>query len=74
MERVKVMRVPIYIDCFFEANLIRIIKDEFDTNVVNIKLRLEKSKDPFRCPDSVWITITKNVLAGRDFDPLKNSN
>lgn len=72
MINVKVLHV--YRDCFFEANLIRIIKDEFDTNVVNIKWHLEKSKDPFRCPDSVWITITKNVLAGRDFDPLKNSN
>lgn len=62
MERVKVMRVPIYIDRFFEANLIRIIKDEiYKTNLVDIKLCLEKSEDLFRCPDRVWITITEKV-------------
>lgn len=57
MRRVKVLRI--YRDYFFETNLIRIIEDEFDTNVVNIKLCLEKSKDPFRCPDSIWITVEK---------------
>lgn len=57
MRRVKVLRI--YRDCFFETNLIRIIEDEFDANVVNIKLRLEKSKDPFRCPDRVWVTVVK---------------
>lgn len=58
----KVMRVPIYIDRFFEANLIGVIKKEiYKTNLVNIKLCLEKSKDPFRCPDRVWITITEKI-------------
>ena len=62
MERVKVMRVPTYIDRFFEANLISVIKEEiYKTNLANIKLCLEKSKDPFRCPDRVWVTITENV-------------
>ena len=54
------MRVPIYIDRFFEANLIRIIKEEiYKTNLVDIKLCLEKSKDPFMCPDRVWVTVVK---------------
>lgn len=56
------MRVPIYIDRFFEANLISVIKKEiYKTNLVDIKLCLEKSKDLFRCPDRVWVTITEKI-------------
>lgn len=58
MKIIKIYHV--YTDKFFDENIIDIIKKEFDSNSLAIKLSLEKSKNPMLCPDNVEVRIEKD--------------
>lgn len=58
MKIIKIYHV--YTDKFFDENIIDIIKKEFDSNSLAIKLSLEKSKNHMLCPDNVEVRIEKD--------------